>query len=220
MLSIHSPDSVFTDPVRIFMCKTHNNFGEPCQCYKNVLVLLVWVTVHSSTTATWCIKILNNLLKRYVHTDVHVYSPTMPSLCLGTSVLRQKCRVWCILNCCMLSSVPYFLQLCYSFIFLQFYFLCAAWIEVCHLSQNSRRLFSEQASLVDVCLVALGIWLSYYTAVLAEESLTKVNLSLDGDRTSFPGPHYSCWYTPGCRKYAKMKPWDSACPRIRIQTAM
>jgi len=51
MLSIHSPDSVFTILVSIFMWKTHNHFGAPFQCYKYVvLVLLERVTIHSSTT--------------------------------------------------------------------------------------------------------------------------------------------------------------------------
>jgi len=82
----------------------------------------VWVSVHSSTAATCCIKILNNLLKRYVRTDVHLYSPTMPSLCLGTKKCWDTnvgCGIyWAVICyhlyptfcCCAIPSS------CYSFI--------------------------------------------------------------------------------------------------------
>ena len=68
------------------MHKIHNHFWSDIQCYKHVLVLLVRVTIHSSTTARWCIEILNNLLKTYICT----YGCTTPSLCLGTLVSKQK----------------------------------------------------------------------------------------------------------------------------------
>jgi len=81
------------------MRKTHNHFWSAIQCYKYVvLVLLVRVTIHSSTTARWRIEILNNLLRTYICT----YGCTTPSLCLGTLVLKQKDMLrGCVLTCFM-----------------------------------------------------------------------------------------------------------------------
>jgi len=53
MLSIHSPDSVFTVLVSIFMRKIHNHLDRHFSTtYKYiVLVLQICVTIHSSASA-------------------------------------------------------------------------------------------------------------------------------------------------------------------------
>jgi len=76
MLSIHSPDYVFTVLVSIFM-KTHNHFRVPSQCYKCVSDGVL--CFHYSR-----MRIANDTY--HVRTNV----PMPPALCLGTPVPRQK----------------------------------------------------------------------------------------------------------------------------------
>ena len=55
-LSNHSPNSVFTVQVRIFMHKTIIIIGAPCQCYKcagttGVTTSMIWAAIKSNTAA-------------------------------------------------------------------------------------------------------------------------------------------------------------------------
>ena len=105
MLSIHSPDSVFTVLVSIFMRKIHNDLD--CHfstTYKYiVLVLQISVTIHSSTSARWCIEILNNSLKTYIC----MCSRTVPSLCLGAPGPKQKSEMfWSVGHSVVFPAAP------------------------------------------------------------------------------------------------------------------
>ena len=79
-------------------------FGAPFQCYKYVvLVLLVRVTIHFSTTARWRIELLNNSLKTYIC----MCSRTVPSLCLGAPGLKQKSEMfWSVGHSVVFPAAP------------------------------------------------------------------------------------------------------------------
>ena len=66
MLSIHSPDYVFTVLVSIFM-KTHNHFLSAMQCYK-----YVYTAIYSKSDG----------VLHFHYSHMHVRTP--PALCLGT----------------------------------------------------------------------------------------------------------------------------------------
>ena len=66
MLSIHSPDYVFTVLVSIFM-KTHNHFLSSMQCYK-----YVYTAIYSKSDG----------VLHFHYSHMHVRTP--PALCLGT----------------------------------------------------------------------------------------------------------------------------------------
>ena len=94
MLSIHSPDSVFMVLVSIFI-SNHNHF-------------CVLLAAARATTAYDVLKYWTQFAKD-VRMYVHTYCCTMPSLCLGTPVPRQKVHLW---TSWMLSSDSCFRTSC------------------------------------------------------------------------------------------------------------